>query len=129
MITELTLLLAKLYALGFVAVGLAGIVNKNIYQKWMADIQKNSGVTLLFGFFALLVGFLIVMYHNFWQGDWGILITIFGWIGFIKGITLIILPKRLYGFSKPMFKGKCLQYMPYLVLILGLVVGYLGFFL
>lgn len=125
---ELTYLIAKLASISFIAIGLAALFNKDFYLKLMKDTFKNKAVILLYGFFALFVGFLILNYHNIWKG-WPIIITLFGWIGFIKGLFLIILPKTLEDFSMIMFKGWIGKIIPFTAIILGLILGYIGFFL
>ena len=101
---------------------------KIIIRKIMTDTFKNSAITLTLGFMSLIVSLLIVLNHNFWEANWTILITILGWMGTIKGVLLLVHPKFIEKFSKPILKGKLSRFMPYTTIIMGLVIGYFGFF-
>jgi len=39
--------------------------------------ERNAGLTYMMGLLAVIVGFLIVHYHNLWAKDWTVLITIY----------------------------------------------------
>jgi Kef-type K+ transport system membrane component KefB len=81
------------------------------------------------GMMAIVIWALIIQYHNTWEGDWTVLVTLIGWIALIKGIFLLAFPKLLNIF-KPMFESeKCMNILPVFVLVLGIVFGYLGVFL
>ena len=128
MTVNLTIFLAKIYGLVFTAVGLGMLINAKYYRKNIDDLLKNPGVMYLGGFMALVVGFLIVTYHNLWVKDWRILITIFGWIGLIKGVTLIVFPKKAMELSASMLKKDNFTIYGVIALLLGIIVGYFGFF-
>jgi len=127
MVTELTVVIAKIMSISFLVTGLSALFNKNHYQKIVKDMFKNAGLTMVLGFITLIVGFLIVTYHNIWESSWAVLITITGWISLIKGVTLLVFPKFVEKFSKPVFKGTLGKVLPYTTIVIGLIFGYLGF--
>lgn len=125
---HLSIFLAKIYGIIFVAVGLGILINPKYYRKAMDSIVKDHGTMYLGGVAALIVGFLIVNSHNIWVKNWTVLITIFGWIGLIKGVALLVFPKKAAELSSKMMKKKNLMIWGTIALILGLIVSYFGFF-
>ena len=125
---NLTMILAKIYGIVFIAVGLGMLINAKYYRKNIDDFMKSPGLMYLGGAIALVVGFLIVTYHNLWVKDWRVLITLFGWIGLIKGVMFLVFPKKAMELSSSMLKQKNFTTWGAITLILGLIVGYFGFF-
>jgi len=78
--------------------------------------------------FALLIGLVLVLTHNVWVWDWMVIITVLGWAALIKGAVILLLPKSMEYFQG-WFKTKTLLMIASLVaIILGVVLGYFGFF-
>jgi len=123
---EVSILVAQVYGLICVALGLGLLINGAYYKKVFNALLKDSGYMFFGGIMALVVGFLIVSSHNVWVKDWTVLVTIIGWIALLKGITLFLAPKFLVDLSRPMLKNMKLVGVG--VLVLGLVMGYFGFF-
>ncbi|MBT3704384.1 hypothetical protein HOG17_01235 [Candidatus Peregrinibacteria bacterium] len=123
---DLSLFIAKLIAVVYVAVGLGMLLNMKYYQKMMKDVMKSSAVAFYGGMFALAIGFLLVTYHNFWVADWTVIITILGWAALVKGALLVLIPGPFMKFAKVFVKY--MWFAPVFALILGLVLGYFGFF-
>ena len=127
MAAELSVLIAKIASIMFLSIGVGAIFNRNLYRKIIDDTFKNAGIIGLFGFLSLIFGFLIINYHNIWVKDWTVMITVIGWIGLFKGIFLLAFPNALKKTCDPIFRGKISKIMPFLVTILGLILGYFGF--
>ena len=124
---DLSIFIAKIYGIVFIAVGLGMLINPKYYLKAIDSMLKNYGVTYLGGTMALIVGYLIVTYHNIWVKDWTVIITIIGWIALIKGLSLLIFPKKSLEFSSSMVKKKNFTVWSVIALILGIVLAYFGF--
>ncbi|MBU1992507.1 MAG: hypothetical protein ABH856_02325 [Patescibacteria group bacterium] len=122
---ELSLLMAKLLGVVYIVVGLGMLINKDGYKDMMGDIYKNSLMLYMGGVMALVVGLLLVMYHNLWVSSWEVIITILGWLALLKGLLLLLAPKAMKGMVG--FWEKNIQFGGVIVLILGLVLGYFGF--
>ncbi|MFF4877980.1 hypothetical protein [Micromonospora sp. NPDC000668] len=48
---------------------------------------------LIYGLLSLLLGLASVILHNIWVLNWHVLITIFGWLTLLKGVTVIGWPE------------------------------------
>ena len=116
---ENSLFLAKLLGPYCVIVAVGILLNRKIYQKVMEDFFKNAALVYLGGVFALIIGLLVLLFHNLWVANWVVIITIFGWLGVIKGAWLIILPNTLAKFTEAYQKNATLLVI-HLVIILAL---------
>jgi len=123
---ETSLFLAKLIAVVYVAVGLGMLLNFKYYKKVMKDAMKSPLLALYGGIAALVAGFLIVWFHNIWVADWTVIITVFGWLGLVKGLLLLLIPGPFLKLGKVFHKW--MWFTQIFALVLGLVLGYYGFF-
>ena len=76
-------------------------LNFNTYQGLIAEFSKSPSLCYLGGFMALLMGLVILQFHNRWEAGWPVLITILGWITLIKGVALIIFPGFFWYATSP----------------------------
>jgi hypothetical protein len=67
-------------------------LNMATYQRIVEEFGKSLALCYLAGFPALLLGLLILQFHNRWEARWPVIITILGWIALIKGASLILFP-------------------------------------
>ena len=104
-----------------IAIGI--LLNLKTYQKVMEDFVKNSALIYLGGVFALLFGLLVVLFHNVWIAHWIVIITIFGWLGILKGVWLIVLPNTVAKMTE-----SCMKHTAPLVIHLTIILA-LGIFL
>jgi hypothetical protein len=50
--------------------------------------------TILISFLAIIIGLLNILFHNIWESDYRIIITLIGWIALVLGLSLFIFPKH-----------------------------------
>lgn len=124
---ELSILIARILSVVYLAAALGAILNTEHYRRLSDDMFSNAALTYLMGFTALIVGCLMVYYHNSWEKNWTVLITIVGWIAIIKGILIIAVPGFIRRYSELIFKGKGLAIFPYVAVLAGLLFAYFGF--
>lgn len=122
-----SVLIAKIIAVIYLSVAIAGFFNRDYYRRIADDMYKNAALAYMMGFMAVIFGFLILHYHNFWVSDWTVLITIIGCLSLIKGVFIIIFPKLFQRLYEPFFTDRALKIIPYVMLLLGLMFGYFGF--
>lgn len=123
---EISILVARIVAVLYIAVSVGVLFDQISFKKLYLDMIKNAGLMYIMGLFALVIGFILVHYHNIWAWNWTVLVTLIGWAALIKGVMIITFPKSL-DFFKPMFTGKFLGVFPYFTLVFGLIFGYFGF--
>ncbi len=61
----------------------------------MLDSFDKEGNSVLFGAYSLFIGIPYILLHNIWEPGFSILVTLFGWAAFTKGIVYLIYPKAL----------------------------------
>lgn len=122
---ELSILVAKILALYYLAVGVGVLSGKVKADKMIKSFEDSPGLTLISGLFMIIIGALLVEYHNIWVKDWTVLITIIAWAILIKGVLFIAAPQMLYSF-KGMYKNMKPSWGIF-VIALGLLFGYFGF--
>ena len=125
----LSVFLAKLLGPYCIIVAIGVLLNRKTYYKVMEDFFKNAAVIYIGGILALLFGLLIVLTHNIWTANWAVLITIFGWLGIVKGACIIIFPNTLVKFTGIYQRKPALLVVNLLVvLVIGAVLTFFGYF-
>ena len=90
---ELSILIAKIASVVYLSVALGAVLNRDHYQRVLDDLFENAALTYFMGFTTVVLGLLMVNYHNIWVKDWTVLVTIVGWAALIKGVLLITVPR------------------------------------
>ena len=125
---ELSILIAKTAALAYLSIGVGILLNGSYYKRGFEKIVDNFGMLFISGIMALVVGYMIVLYHNIWEKDWRLLITLFGYAALIKGMMLLAFPSML-SLYKPLLKLPNIdKLIAALALLLGGVLAYFGFY-
>lgn len=118
----------QIISLVYIAIGIGIFINPGFYKRLFADFGQNAAALYLGGITALVIGYLIVTFHNTWTKDLSVIITVIGWIALIKGIVILVLPKIIGAMSKAMAKSKALLRIEAIaIIILGLAFAFLGF--
>ncbi len=73
-------------------VGVGVLLNLKECRQIVNDYERNPALRYIGGFFALIVGLIILEAHPVYRWGWEVLITIIGWIAAIKGTFLIVTP-------------------------------------
>ena len=121
---ELSFLVAKIIAILYISAGIAALSGKITFSKIVEDFEKSQGLTFISGFITLIIGMLLVTYHNIWVKNWTVLITIIGWVSLLKGVMLIAFPQSISSFKR-WYKNT--RIWGIFMIIVGLLFGYFGF--
>lgn len=126
---ENSVFIAKIFGLCYLILGVGFMFNRKAFQQVMEDFSKNAALVFYGGMLALVIGIVIILTHNVWVADWTVMITVIGWLAFIKGIWIIVLPNTVSKFMQ-IYKNNdgLLGAHSVLVLILGAVLTFFGFF-
>jgi uncharacterized protein YjeT (DUF2065 family) len=118
--------LAEIWGISFVAVSLALLINQKYLKRLFAEAEDDKNL-FCWGTIAFVIGISIVLAHNIWVKNWQVIITIFGWLSLIKGLSLLFLPEYAKNWVKKMESQQWLQYALIVMLLIGLVITYFGF--
>ena len=124
---ELSIFIAKALGLIYLVIGLGTLFNEKYYRNLIDDMAKNDGVIYIGGVIALITGLAIVSYHNRWDGNWTIIITLLGWLALAEGIMTLLIPDIMAKCSYKMMKKSNFGLLQIFTLIIGLVFCYFGF--
>lgn len=112
-------------------IGIAGIgflVNRQAFSEMVSEFLNSSGVIVMSGMMALLLGLVMVNAHNVWVADWPVIITIFGWLALIGGIMRITMTDTVRSIARTMLSYPNAITIEAIILIgLGAWLTYIGY--
>jgi len=121
-------LIFQLLGLIYLAVGIGIFVNQEFFRKLLLDFTQNLSASYIGGIMALIIGYILVFYHNTWVFDWPILITIVGWLSLIKGLMILIFPALSFDLAKAFKRNKKYLYTcAAFLVVFGFILMYVGF--
>ena len=126
---ETAILIGRLFAVIYLAVGLGLILSPGHYRKMMTDFIDSPGVLYLGGLLAMVAGLLIVLHHNVWTADWTLLITLLGWAAVLKGGLILVFPGLMTDqFSRLSANTSLTTVAGVTAMLFGLFLGWFSFF-
>ena len=130
MIFENTIIISRILGPMFVIIAIGLLVNIKNYQRMIGDFMSSPALVYIGGVMALIFGLLIVVFHNVWEANLAVLITIFGWLGIIKGVVLLVFPNAMARTCEMYQENSTLLTIhAVIVIILGGLISYMGFFM
>lgn len=126
---DLSVLIARIISVIYLSAALGGFFSADHYRRLTRDLFENAALTFMMGFSAVIIGSLVVRYHNIWAWNWTVLITIIGWTALLRGVLIIAFPEYFRRLSRPFLTDRVMKIFPYVTLSIGLFFGYLGFVL
>lgn len=119
-------LLAELWGFGFLALGLSLLINPNNRKEIFKAVEDDMGLFCV-GMITLVLAIATLLNYHVWSGGWGLVITIIGWLGIVKGIFLLFLPSTAKKMYSKMANKDWMTYLYFVAVILGLFLIYMGF--
>ncbi|GAL65798.1 hypothetical protein [Jejuia pallidilutea] len=55
---------------------------------------KDEKFLIIAAFMAIIIGLLNILFHNIWEPNWKLIITLIGWLALFEGLLLFVFPKR-----------------------------------
>ena len=83
------------------------------------DDLRDEKFLILTSFIAIIVGLLNILFHNIWEPNWKLIITLLGWTSLFMGLFLFIFPKPTITKLKE-FNVKFVQVIYILLFLLGI---------
>ncbi len=62
--------------------------------KQIFDDLKDEKFLIIFSFIAIIVGLLNLLFHNVWEPNYKLIITLIGWTSLFLGLALFMLPRQ-----------------------------------
>lgn len=123
-----SLFLARVISIYFLVAGLTAIIHHKRMKQIIDQISHSPALLAFSGALGLIFGLLIVNSHNIWSSVWQGIISAVGWIALINGIARLLIPASFKKLS-PRGEGTVLFVIwGVILLVLGIYLGYVGFF-
>ena len=90
---EVSIFLAKFWGWYLIIFFLILSFNPKRIVQVIKDLEDQKFVIVI-SLVAIVIGLLNILFHNIWEDDWRLIITIIGWIALLIGLSLFIFPKR-----------------------------------
>lgn len=90
---DISLFLAKFWGWYLIIFFLILSLNPKRILQIMDDL-KDQKFVILASFQAIIIGLLNILFHDVWESDYRIIITLIGWLALFVGLTLFIFPKQ-----------------------------------
>jgi hypothetical protein len=90
----LTLLLAKVFGLALIAIGIALIIYRDHYAQMTRDFIQQRLLRTVISFSEMVAGLFIIIGHNIWSPVPAAVITIIGWMFVLEGGSYLLLPEK-----------------------------------
>ena len=119
--SPLTTFLSRLIGLSAVLLALSLVMHKQASVEAMTALVHNPALLLIFGMVWLVAGLAMILGHNIWSGGvLPVIVTLVGWLIFIRGILLLFLsPAAAVG----LLTGLHFEQLFYLYVAISLVFG------
>jgi hypothetical protein len=123
-----TLFFAQIWGPVLLAIGIGFFISTNHYKSVYRDIEKEPLASLIFGMAAIIAGIIQILSHNTWATvpEW--IISLLGWALLIKGLAFAIVPKFIELRGDWSVKMKIVPGAGVLLILLGVYLSYLGYF-
>lgn len=93
--------------------------NPKRIKQIVEDLQDQK-FTILISFLAIIIGLLNILFHNIWEANISLVVTLFGWLALLKGIMLFTFPRTTTkGITK--MNIKFVQSMYIFVFLIGVI--------
>lgn len=90
--TEVSLFLAKVLGCYLLIISLYLFFKGDRIQKIAEQFKSNEALQMFSAVVTMILSLLIIVGHNVWVISWPLLITLIGWLGFIKSVVRLFLP-------------------------------------
>lgn len=87
--------IARIMGPMMLVMGAGLLFNAGAFRALAREFLNSRALIYLSGFITLLLGLLVVVFHNVWVAGWPVIVTIFGWIMVAAGIARMTIPDRL----------------------------------
>jgi hypothetical protein len=81
---------------------------------------KDEKFLIVTAFVAIIVGLLNILFHNIWEPNWKLVITLMGWMALFIGLSLFVFPKRTVSWLE-FINIKFVQVIYTLLFLIGLL--------
>ncbi len=124
---QTSIFLARLLGPLLLILGVSLLINGRAFRAMAKELVDSALLVTLFGFMDFAAGLAIVLAHNVWVASWRVLITLIGWLLFIRGAVRILVPDVRHYAARHLNDRRLYTLSSAVLAILGLVLCYFGY--
>lgn len=94
--------------------------------KQIFEDLKDQKFVILASFIAIVIGLLNILFHNVWESDWRLIITLIGWMALVEGLMLFIVPHIIIKWLS-FLNVKLIQVIYILLFLVGIFLLNIGY--
>jgi hypothetical protein len=117
--------IAALLGPTLVVTALALLVNFETASLIIGELSHSPAVIMIAGYITFVPGLAIIYFHNKWDRNWSLLITLFGWVALVAGLIRILFPTQLAAMMEKIAPHAG-SLFPMVALIMLLIGGFLS---
>lgn len=126
---DLTLLLIQVIGIYMLVGGASALFRPDRARRAMEEVSKSYILPYFDGALALIVGLLIVLTHNVWEGLAATIVTLVGWVAVIEGVAMMLLPQNsLARLARYFSSPSIIKAWSVVAIVIGAYLTYTGFF-
>lgn len=124
-----SVLFAQVIGLYLVVLSIIMLAKTQHYRDAILRLDPYSPSIFLAAAAALMLGCFMIVVHNNWVMEYRVVITIIGWVIFVKSILWLSFPSMMFGLSKKVYLGPMYYVMIFTLFIVGVFLVTKGFYL
>ncbi|HEX9608900.1 MAG TPA: hypothetical protein VGA06_01665 [Candidatus Paceibacterota bacterium] len=127
---DLTLFLTQILGIYMLVGGASALCYPDRARRAMEEVSKSYVLPYFDGALALILGLLIVLVHNVWEGLPAIIVTLIGWLAVVEGFAMMLLPQNtLASIARSLSNQRTIKMWAAVALVVGAYLTYVGFFM
>jgi len=126
---EISIFLARVFGLYLLIVGLAMLFNRKVILIAVNNMLQQPGLLFFSAIVTLILGILLLEWHNIWIASWPVVITVLSWLVFVKGALRVLYPQIDQKWGKAYENSGFYYSMSVITVALGIFLVYQGFFI
>lgn len=123
---DIALIAAKILGVYLVVSGLFLIVRRKTIPRLLKDFFDHPAIVYLSGAVLIFLSLVLILQNNVWDGSWRMVITIFAWLVFLKGVAYMLAPDALHKFVTKRLLTLPFNVYGIIAIAAGIALFYLG---
>jgi len=125
---ERSRLIAKFIGPICIAGGVGMLFNTAVFKNMFERGLHDHLLIYLAGVIALTAGLSIVLFHNKWECNWTVIVTLFGWLAIIGGIVRMVAPQLVEQYGLQIIANSNFFVVDgWIAVLLGVLLSYFGY--
>jgi hypothetical protein len=125
---DTSILLARILGICFLVISVGILANLKYYTNYSQNLVKDPMLITTTALIDLTIGAALIGSHNHWAASWIVIVTIIGWLIFVRGAVRLLIPQFVLKMGPKIVRHpNLLTGASCLFLLIGLFLSYKGF--